>query len=385
MTYEEVTMKARLLRLVCCPVLTILLGLALTPLLNGQMGLCTPNGTVIGPAPPPPPQSNPNYFPWIKGKAGDQSTVQGQHSGLVGWPIFVNNGVIYTAIDDVTFATAVGTGVTNVDGNGNDYTEVPLVFVFGECFGGGMIDDIDAVVSQTKNPTSIVSASFFNQRSLYPLPEGGNDLDFIWAYDVALGTLNNPTALTLAEQAAANDPFGWAADPSPPRNGEVKGSETPEYYSSNNGDGTAVKRDGNEANRVILWAGIPEPTDDYQLSEIVKELLDLGFKKENIIVFFGAAWYSPANSRLVTTMQAKNFDSTHLRQATAGDLQRQITNWAFPPNSLNPPKFFFFLAADHGCNNAVQENNWEKINGQDALPEGGEGAWGNGPGSQDPD
>ena len=378
-------MKSRVLHFLSCSLLLVFLSLFPTPLLHAQLGLCAPDATAVGPAAPPPPQAMPSYYPWVKGKAGDQSTVQGQHSGLVGWPNIVGNNVFYTAIDDVTFANAVGTGLSNQDGNGNDYTSVPLVFVFGECFGGGMIDELDAIVSQTTNPTSIVSASFFNQRALYPLNEGGNDLDFVWAYYIALGTLNNPTAQPVAAQAAANDPFGWGASPSPPRNGEVLGSETPEYYSNNGGDTIALKRNNNEVNRIILWAGIPEATDDYQLSELVKTFLDLGYKKENIVVFFGAGWYTPGNSILVKTMKDTGFKASHLRLASPGDLQTQLDKWALPAGTQNPPKFFFFLAADHGCNNAFQLADWEKRNGEEPLAPGGEGAWGNGPGSQPPD
>jgi hypothetical protein len=47
----------------------------------------------------------------------------------------------------------------------------------------------------------------------------------------------------------------------------------------------------------------------------------------------------------MATMQNNKFDSTHLRLADPGDLQMQLKNWAFPAGSLNPPEFFYFLAA----------------------------------------
>ena len=126
--------------------------------------LCTFDPTVAqGPAPPPPPQAIPPYFIWRPGNRGDQSTVAGQHSGLVGWN---------ANIDDTTFAQETENSIVA----GGVYLSVPLVYVFGECYGGGMIDDLAANV--VMNPMSVVTASFFNQLANYPT---GNGTDFIWA------------------------------------------------------------------------------------------------------------------------------------------------------------------------------------------------------------
>lgn len=142
-------------------------------------------------------------------------------------------------------------------------------------------------------------------------------------------------------------------------------------------------------NNVVLWAGQPELQDDRQLSQLIINLLALGYSKDNIVVFFGFGLYSPANSMLVATMQANNFDPTHLRQADPADFVRVLGQWVFPANVGGPPQFLFFFAADHGCNNAftVEEKGGNGADGQHgggAVPTGGPDPWGNNDGSMLP-
>src|SRR6202008_2225982 len=144
------------------------------------------------------------------------------------------------------------------------------------------------------NPISIVSASFFNQQSYYPAL-GINSIDFIFAYANALVGLANPTAQSMAAKAATDDPYGWS--PATQRNnGEVRGTETPEYYDWNMGGTTAMIRNANEVNAVILWAGHPKQVDDYQLALMFNNLLSRGYDANNIIVLYanGAPGNSPA-------------------------------------------------------------------------------------------
>ncbi len=331
-------MKSRILYCASCFVV-VLLTLLPTGLAQAQ-NLCTFDPTVAqGPAPPPPAQANPPYFVWKAGGRGDQSTVANQHSGLVTWT---------DTIDDETFA---GEFDDAIDDGGAAYAQIPLVFVFGECFGGGMIDDLNDL--PINNPISIVSASFFNQVALYPLA-GGNGNDFVWAYVHALANLINPTAQTIAAQAATDDPFGWSPRPTPARNGETRGSETPEYYSWNNGDNTAIVRPANETNAVILWAGRPKQVDDQQLAQMFLNLIARGYNPNNIVVLFASG--APANSpALVAAMQnVYGGNMSHLRPATQAALTNVLTTWAFPAGVQNPPQYVFFMAVDHGCNNAFQ-------------------------------
>jgi hypothetical protein len=360
-------MKRKMLFQISCSVVIVLLGLWAAYPAQAQ-DLCTFNqGVKQGPAPPPPPQAVPPYFLWRPGNQGDQSTVAGQHSGLVGWK---------ANVDDVTFAQIT---LQAIAGGGNNYPSVPLVYVFGECYGGGMIDDLAANV--VFNPMSIVSASFFNQTASYPMA-GGNGTDFLWAYLRALGKQKKPTAQSVAAQAATDDPFGWAAKPNRARVGEKLGSETPEYWSQNVMDISLLRAQG-EVNSVILWAGQPEVEDDKQLSQLIVTLLNLGYDKDNIVVYFGSGFYSPQKSQLVATMKNNNFDPTHLREADPTDLAKVLAQWAFPANVANPSQFFFFVAADHGCNNAFMPQ--EKTgNGGGAIPQGGDDAWGNDGGSMLP-
>lgn len=335
--------------------------------LSQAQDLCTFDPTVgQGPIPGPPPQAVPSYYPWRAGTRSDQSTVPGQHSGLVGW---VGN------VDDQTFAQST---INAIVAGGGNYGNMPLVYVFGECYGGGMIDDLAGLV--VANPMSIVSASFYNQTASYPIPVnmGGNGTDFIWAYVRALANLNNPTAQKTAAQASNDDPFGWGFKPNPARGVEIRGSETPEYWAQANGNGIALKRAANEVNSVILWAGHPKQVDDAQLAQLITTLLALGYSKDNIVVLFGSG--RPLNSQVATVMQANNFDPTHLRQADLNQLLIVLQQWAFPAGVNNPPQFLLFLAADHGCNNAFQAVA-KSGNGGNDIYDGGD--WGNGD-SDDP-
>jgi hypothetical protein len=356
----------------------VLFAVSLLPVSPAQaQNNCTfdPNA-LQGPAVPPPGQAVPPYFVWKSGGRGDQSTVVDpatgtvQHSGLVSWD---------GTVDDTTFAAQYGQALTN---GGAAYNAVPLVYVFGGCFGGGMIDEINAL--PVNNPISIVSASFFNQQSWYPAL-GINSVDFVFAYANALMRLNNPTAQSMAARASTDDPYGWS--PATQRNnGEVRGSETPEYYDWNTGGTTAMIRNANEVNAVILWAGHPKQVDDYQLALMFNNLLARGYDANNIIVLYASG--TPANSpALVPAMQqayqnnGNQNGASHLRPATLAALTDVLQTWAFPAGKQNPPRFVFFLAADHGCNNAFQVMDYLKLGGTggDDIYDGG--SWGTG----DPD
>jgi hypothetical protein len=325
-----------------------------------------------GPKAPPPAQADPPYFLWTANGPGDQTTISKlppflvQHSGLVTWSS--------ANLADSTFANATQRAIKN-----GGYQTIPLVYVFGECFGGGMIDDL--VTAINNNPMSIISAAFFNQKANYPRLFGlqGNGLDFVWPYLSALSSQQNPTAQSVAVQAAKDDPFGWWPNPSPARKGEKLGTETPEYYSQQMGDSILLKRDEGEANRVILWAGQPELVDDEQLGGLIYILVKgLGYKPANIVVYFGAGKYSSDHSQLVLMMEYLGFSKKHLRAANSADFLTNGLAWAFPFRSDDPPQFFFFLAADHGCNNAFLEADWRKVGvGGGPVPREGADQWGN--------
>ena len=311
-------------------VLVALVGLTLAPMAMGQadaVDLCKFDATIMkGPIPPPAVSAAwPYYYPWKALGPGDQGIVRpcpvcpGQHSGLVGWN---------ANIDDELFSQYVLVSVAS-----GPYGNIPLVFMFGECYGGGMIDDL--VRTGLPNPMSMVSASFFNQTASYPI-KNGNGFDFVWAYTQAL-TIPNLTALGAAVQAGRNSPFGWFTNPSPARKGETRGSETAEYYSQNFGDNVVLVAPYAKGEaKVILWAGRPKQQDDLELANIYFLLLQAGYAKENIVALFGSGM--PKNSALASIIQAvwnpnnpKGMNgATHLRAATEKQLDIAMRNWAFP-------------------------------------------------------
>lgn len=333
----------------------IALCLSLAPLARAQEGLCQFDPNVgQGPAKTPPLQAVPWYLVWQAGKVGDQqSAITDQHSGLVAWA----PGGAAAAVDDEDFADGIAVAELNRDNFGNNYQLVPMVYVFGECYGGGMVDELE---DELPNPMSIVTASFYNQTSYYP-KAGGNGLDFVWAYVQALAAqLPATSAQALAVQASHDDPWGWAPQPTPARNGETLGSETPEYFSQNNGDQISLNPAQYPRTSIVLWAGRPNQVDDAQLANTLLLLLQAGYSKDDILILFGSGTPSygmDQNGKFIPTlvqqaMQSFKMDPTHMRAATLKQFNAKLQEWMFPKNVNNPPRFFFFLAADHGCNNA---------------------------------
>jgi hypothetical protein len=368
---KEINMK-NTLRYSC---LLVLIASSLATVCVAQPDLCIPNPAVpVGPNPPGL-QAAPWYFLWRAGNPGDQSTVPGQHSGLVTW--------IGPNLDDVQFANLTK---MRINANQQAYGAIPLVYAFGECFGGGMIDELDAAIAA--NPISIVTAAFFNQRAIYP-EDAGNHMDFMRAYINAILASPNISAQGVAAQASADDPWGWNGKPNPPRsNLEILGAETPEYYSKNNGDHIDLERDPSEVNSVIIWAGQPELEDDHQAARLILALVDLGFDPENIVALFASG--RPANSPdLVSTMQALyKFDppawgQSHLRPATRAEFDNVLKSWALPRNPFAPINLYFFISLDHGCNNAWNQAFWLK-GGHQTPPIIEGGNWGSYGGSSNP-
>ena len=78
-------------------------------------------------------QNPPWYRPWVAGGAGDQSVaVPVQNSGLVGW-----RGLAINQVQDTDLANIARPAV--------QMQRVPAVWVFGQCFGGGMFDELNAL------------------------------------------------------------------------------------------------------------------------------------------------------------------------------------------------------------------------------------------------
>jgi hypothetical protein len=285
--------------------------------------------------------------------------IQPAHSGLSVWP---GGGRI--SDEDLKNMAAPLAGCTE------------FVWAMGQCFSGGFIDDLNA----NAGTQSITTACRHKEKAYYEiLPPAGNGKDWVFAYLDGIGA-GNRTALAIATDAAANDPWGPNPAPVPARvaAGEVAGREHPQYFA------TAAAADGLKltkmvgANQVgrgvaILYAGRPESNpanansrDRKAIADAVVKLKAIGFKGKQIYVFYGPGKVGAAHP---LNAHIGGADSITLRRANANNVGGLFNTLAIG----RKPEFVFWLSADHGWNDSVAA-------GADVAPGGGGGG-----GVPDPD
>ena len=275
---------------------------------------------------------------WEAGKElVDQSTeLDEEHSGLVPW----QGAVVEDRDLEVIVKPFIDRGVK-------------FVWVFSQCFGAGFFDELDKL----KGTQSGVSASGYNQTSFYQrLRPEGNGVNFSTAYIEAMRSRSKAKDLALA--AAANDPWGPADKPTPPRSpAEKEDIEQPFYFSTGHkADKLSLNlRTGDDKDGLaILWSGTPRfPHDTVEINQLIHQLLDFGFKRQNIFVLYGRGKYSPTGhligktvNDLLRDVNEKAGKARQLRIATEKQL-RGVLGTLVRPNS---PKLVFFFANDHGFN-----------------------------------
>ena len=276
----------------------------------------------------------PWYNPWVAGGAGDQmSAANGQHSGLVAWQA--------PNVQDADLANIVRNPIMQMGAQ--------AVWVFGQCFGGGMFDELNAL----GGTQSGISASTFNQLANYPNPgpnpPGGNGLDFVWAY--INGMKVTPRAESIAAVGAGDDPFGPNNDPITPRGNEPIGAEQPWYFSTGAGaDNLQVARQPRGI--AVLWSGDPGIVDRDQIIKVVNTLTTtFGYQPKQIFVLYKSGMLPTGMGGDPLGNQLKNLNIV-LRAATKKQLTN-LFNQAFGANQMVKPNFIFFLANDHGFNTAM--------------------------------
>jgi hypothetical protein len=310
------------------------------------------------------------YKQW---KAGDPMTDQSTtkdpangnapfHSGLVGW---ANQNV-----QDDMFAMLVLNGVNNDP----VYANTRFLWVFSQCYGGGMFDDLNRLAS----PQSGVSASLFNQTSRYPLAlPNGNGFDFVYSYLLAMKNPNISSG-NLATLAAKFDPWGLNPNPIPARGAEAQNTETPTYFSNMPPNTDRIPLAPQFLPFVILWSGQPNTVDRDQTLQMVKQLKALGYQSGQIVLLFGSGKIDPMDP-LAMYLAGNGFVPQQFRQANPRQLNTVLQKF-FPknPNQQFFTNFIFFFANDHGFNTDPALASVARVgNGGSPIPDDPEG-YGNG-------
>lgn len=237
------------------------------------------------------------------------------------------------------------------------------VLVFGECYGGGMLDDIDASAVLTGKPLYACSASKHDEESVN-LHNGKHKQGvstFLFAFTPQLAAGNQVgTAFTNAKNVDAGGPNG-------------SGHETPESHSDTNGDkivvGTGADGDAASSFHAVLFVGYPNKCAHWtELVRVYQMLRGKNYPAANIAVFFGAGTDKlfkfcptgaegtatncqgvPAGVRPMFPGEANPNGEAVAQEATKAKLQTAIAGLenTFSPDS-NDEQFFFF-AFDHGA------------------------------------
>jgi len=273
----------------------------------------------------------PCYKMWVANGAYDQnSAATGEHSGLVTWDGGANGW-----IQDTDFAgAALFKPLVKDDG-------IPFVWVFSQCFGGGMFDELNGL----GGTQSGVSASNFPQPAIYQLPMPlGNGANFSTAYILAIRdgiTVAQPMALAAAD----DDPWGPSRNPDPPRDEFEKDLEQPIYFTTGAAADALDLKGHSKNGAVILWSGRPDISlDGAEISRLIIEFVSLGYNQNNIWVLYGSGKYSKTKDLVGIAVNIKKLPATQLRAATLKQLKFVIA--AIPKSD-----FVFFFANDHGYNN----------------------------------
>jgi len=209
--------------------------------------------------------------------------------------------------------------------------QVETTFAFGECFGGGMLDPLQANAAAAADDFSGTSACQYNQLASYPT--AATPTDWVYGYTGYQSGAGPDRADTTAGQAWLGDGYSTA-----PGN---LGWETAQYRDNLNG-GPVKLTDVPAANRyAVLWAGQPNMIDWDQLDEEYDTLTSpaFGWKAANIYVLAGAGAFAVPAGLLV---------GANVQPATAANLQLLLTSPGGLDATLDDNDQFFFMAADHG-------------------------------------
>lgn len=208
--------------------------------------------------------------------------------------------------------------------------QVEMTYAFGECFGGGMLDSLQANAAAANDDFSGTSASQWNQFAIYR-GTAGKAADWVDTYTAGQAPAPGaPRHDTTAGDAWLNDPYGTAP---------LQLSWETAQYRENAAGGAITLTDMAVANRyAILWSGQPNNIDWDQLNTEYDLLTaTYNYKPANIFVLAGtglpgATAALPAGSALLTAPNLTNalINILHLDLTSLTNLddEDQVLFWA---------------------------------------------------------
>lgn len=217
-----------------------------------------------------------------------------------------------------------------------------LNFAFGQCFGGGMIDNLVSIGGGAD--LTATSASRWDEFAYYrrPIAIGGVDTDWVDTHiDAELPA--SPTIERIAYNAYRNDP--WGVSPVAPRGNERR-LETAQWGQVAAAAGTRTLDTKVDANRyAVLYSGQPQAEDWEQLELQFDVLTNVyNYDPANIFVVAAAGFASiPAGNLLRDPIAG--IPAANGMPATVDDLDSLLT---VTLGGLGMDDQLFFLANDHG-------------------------------------
>jgi len=211
--------------------------------------------------------------------------------------------------------------------------QVKTSFAFGQCFGGGMLENLQVNAAAAGSNFSGTSASQWNEFAFYRRPGGA---DWVDTYTTGSWGVFAPRHDTTASSAWSNDPFGSA--------GGNLGWEHAQWLA--NAAGNTIKlNDAARNNRyAILWSGQPNNIDWDQLQNMYTLLtlpvIGYNYNPQNVFVLAG-------NGAADAGVPAGLAGVANLMAATPINLQMTLGGMA----NLGAMDQLFFLANDHGVIN----------------------------------
>jgi len=175
-------------------------------------------------------------------------------------------------ISDTGLAKLIGTYI------GSDYKN--MIFVFGQCYGGGFIDDL-ARATSGHSPVAIISASKHNEKAWMDDFESGVS-HFLQAFNDAVQKDPTRTIWQLFNESEHNDLRGpYAKDPRDRK-------EDPQFFAQPQPAGDNIKLHDGTSNYAILYAGNPERQNRNDFYRMYETLTDLGYTDDEIFVLYGS-------------------------------------------------------------------------------------------------
>ena len=212
-----------------------------------------------------------------------------------------------------------------------------MIFTFGQCFGGGMIDDLNKTVNAKM---ALSSASRHNETSegcpLYKRIAKTDADCYLKAWAEAINKAPLPTMKQAYAKATNNDPAG-------PKGAK---KENPQYKSKGvNADNLKLgNKSGATSYYAILFVGGPDEWRHWNDLERIHKVLKnkYGYTENNMYILYN-------NKKLKDGTATPNWvDSI----ANNKDLKNAFNTWLKP--KMNKNVQFFFWCGDHGS--------WKKTN-----------------------